>query len=160
MNPIDDLQLAYALAVTICLGIAALRDLTERRIPNAVPAALVILYPGVFALGLGPAPWWGGLAVGSAVFAVAAALFAGNILGGGDAKLLGVVALWAGPAWALEALLVTGLLGGVAAMARLLRPLLLTPVLGPQPGARETSLPYGVAIAGGGLWVAGRMAGL
>jgi prepilin peptidase CpaA len=98
--------------------------------------------------------------VGFAVFAVAAALFAGNILGGGDAKLLGAVALWAGPAWVLEALLVTALLGGVAAVARLLRPIFLTPVLGPQPGARETSLPYGVAIAGGGLWVAGRMAGL
>jgi len=155
-----DMQAIHVLAVAICLGVAAASDLRDRRIPNAVPAALVLLYPGVFALGLGPDPWWSGIAVGLTVFAVAAGLFALRILGGGDAKLLGAVALWAGPTWILESLLVTGLLGGVGALAAVLRPILLTPVLGPRPAARETTLPYGVAIAGGGLWVAGRMAGL
>lgn len=160
MNIVNQTALIYVLALAICLALGAAADLRDRRIPNAVPAALVLLYPGVFALGLGPAPWWSGVAVGMAVFAVAVALFAVRVLGGGDAKLLGAVALWAGPAWILESLLVTALLGGAGALAAVLRPVLLTPVLGPQPSARETTLPYGVAIAGGGLWVAGRMAGL
>ena len=147
------MQLVYFVAVVLCFGLAAASDLRDRRIPNAIPAALIALYPGLFALGLGPDPWWGGFVAGAAVFVVGAGLFAARIMGGGDVKLLTAVALWAGPAWIFEGLVVTAILGGVAAGAALLRPVLLTPVLGPQPGARETTLPYGVAVAGGGLWV-------
>jgi prepilin peptidase CpaA len=153
----DDMQLVYLAALAVCLGLAAGSDIRERRIPNTLPLALIALYPGAFALGFGASPWWAGIAIAFTVFAAGALVFAFGILGGGDVKLLAAVALWAGPAWIFEALLVTALAGGAAALLAMLRPLVLTPVFGPQPGAHETTLPYGVAIAGGGLWVLGRL---
>lgn len=147
--------LLLALAALLC-G-AALWDLRHRRIPNALCGAIVALYPASFALGLAPAPWWGGAAVALAVFAVGAGLFAFGVLGGGDVKLAAATSLWAGPAYIAEFLVVMGVTGGILAVLALLRPMIPVFVFGPQVGGRLATVPYGVAIAAGGLWVIYRM---
>lgn len=155
-----------SIALLLLLGFAGLLvraawcDLQSRRIPNAVCGAVAGLYPLVFLAGLGPAPWWGGAAAALAVFAAGAGLFAFNILGGGDLKLASAAALWAGPVLIAEFLLVMALTGGALALIGRLRPTLLLPVayvLGPQAGGRLASVPYAIAIAAGGLWIAYRL---
>jgi len=99
------------------LAYAAWTDWRSYTIPNSLCLALLFLYP-VFVLtadhpvAVGPA-----VAVGLLTFACGAVLFALGGIGGGDVKLLAVVALWAGPAQFFDVLLVTTLAGGVLAIA-------------------------------------------
>ena len=154
------------IALLLLMGFAGLLvraawcDLQSRRVPNAVCGAVIGLYPLVFLTGLAPAPWWGGAAAALAVFAVGAGLFAFNILGGGDVKLASAVALWAGPALIAEFLLAMALTGGVLVFIGRMRPALLFSVayvFNPQTGGRLASVPYAIAIAAGGLWIAYRL---
>ena len=81
-----------------------------------------------------------------------AALFAAGAMGGGDVKLLTALALWLPPARFAQLLVVMALTGGVLA---------LLCVMGPTMKRRSrqqpaSAVPYGVAIAGGALWVLAR----
>jgi prepilin peptidase CpaA len=92
------------------------------------------------------------------VFAIGFLLFALNFIGGGDAKLLAAVALWAGPEHILDLLLVTALAGGGLSLI-LLSPMKYvlefasptspaTPANGDGKGKRpKRCVPYAVAIA-------------
>jgi prepilin peptidase CpaA len=142
---------ALNLAFVAALVDAALSDLRSFRIPNRDSVILVAAF-GLDAALSGPAVLGqlvlahGGVAL--AVFAAGAGLFALNVWGGGDVKLLTGVALWTGFAGLSRVLLVMALVGGVlAAMVMLWRRL----------GWSATGrVPYGVAIAAAGLdwwWV-------
>jgi prepilin peptidase CpaA len=98
------------------LATAVITDVGWLRIPNLVPLLLAVLF--VVAQILSPQPnWLSHLAAGLLVFAVGFGLFAWGKLGGGDVKLIAVVALWHG-LWLLPALLLLiGLAGGVVALA-------------------------------------------
>ncbi len=98
------------------LAAAVISDIGWLRIPNLVPLLLAALF--VVAEALSPEPnWLSHLAAGGLVFAVGFGLFAWGKLGGGDVKLIAVVALWHG-LWLLPALLLLiGLAGGVVALA-------------------------------------------
>jgi prepilin peptidase CpaA len=91
------------------------------------------------------------------LFAVGVAAFAIGILGGGDVKLLAAVGLFAGPAGILDLLLVTALAGGLLGIASLAGAP-IGPVSTEGEAALRRRLPYGPAIAVGGLWVASRLA--
>lgn len=139
--------------LAVALTVAAATDLRARIIPDSVPLAILALF-GVRAL-LGEAPDWPWhLAVGAGVFAVCLALFARGWLGGGDAKLIPAVALWAGPDRLALFLLAMTLAGGVLALVMLARRRLAggeDRTESPQ----DRELPYALAIAGGGaalLW--------
>ena len=136
--------------LAIALLVAAVTDLRRRQIDNWLNAAI--------ALGA-PLYWWSAgltlwpgvaiqLGVALACFAVFAALFAMKMMGGGDVKLLTVLALWIEPTWVLKLLVVMALAGGV-----------LTLVLGARHLMKRRSdrlmIPYGVAISAAGLWVLG-----
>jgi len=164
---------------------AAISDGLRLRIPNNVPLALLALYPlylvssGDVMQGL-PA-----LGLAAIVFALGFVFFARGWMGGGDVKLLSVGTLWAGPHLAPEFLAVLSLVGGVQALLSVLplRRVLpfwatltlampnssSTAVAGGAPNgatgnaqanARRRTLPYGIAIACGGIYVAGRLAGV
>jgi len=156
--------LAFSLAIGLAVLVlaAAWCDTSARRLPNAICGLILAGYPAIFATAAAPQPVWGGVGAGAAVFAVGIAVFAAGWLGGGDVKLLSVLALWAGPAHLAGFLLITVLAGGVLAVGALIYGRLVTwvPVLavGGEPTAQPT-LPYGVAIACGGLWVAYTVAG-
>ena len=72
-------------------------DQRSRRVPNAVPAALAILFVIQALFGTLPSEWWQHLAVGAAFLTAG---FVGYLLGGfggGDGKLAAVAGLWVGP---------------------------------------------------------------
>ena len=87
-------------------------------------------------------------ALGVAVFAIFAGLFALGWMGGGDVKLLGALALWLPLVPLLRMLIAMSVLGGV---------LTLIVIAVHRFRKLETSpeVPYGVAIAAAGLWVIG-----
>jgi prepilin peptidase CpaA len=149
-------SISYVLltALAIALLIAAFTDIRRRQIDNWLNAGM--------ALGA-PAFWWAsGMALWpdlawQLLFAVIASAvligiaFIGYkinvvILGGGDVKLLGALALWFTPFAYMQMLLVMGVIGGVMAVGFVVRRMVFKPK---TPGY----LPYGVAIAVGGLWV-------
>lgn len=136
------------IALAIALVVAAFTDIRRRQIDNWLNGAI--------ALGA-PLFWWASelslwpdvalqMGVAVAAFAVFAALFAFKLMGGGDVKLLTVLALWVSPTIFMQLLVVMAIAGGV-----------LTVVMFFWHGLRRQkerlAIPYGVAIAFGGLWV-------
>lgn len=136
------------IALAIALVFAAVSDLRSRRIANWLNAAIALGAP-VFWWASGLALWPDvaiQLGVALAAFAVLAGLFALRLMGGGDVKLLTVLALWVSPQQFLQLLLIMALAGGA-----------LTIVMVAWHTIRrekdKIAVPYGVAIAVGGLWV-------
>jgi prepilin peptidase CpaA len=147
------------LVVLVALIAAAITDALTYLIPNRYVAAIILAYL-VYAIGK-PAPFWlHGLAAAAVCFAIGLLLFE-RVLGGGDVKLLTACALWAGFDQAVLLVFVTALGGGVLALAQLspLHRLMPAP---PGSGVGGSDLrsklrrpvPYGVAIAIGGVCVA------
>jgi prepilin peptidase CpaA len=142
----------------ILLGLLALlllaaswSDLRSRSIPNGLNLAIALLaVPFWWASGL---PLWpdAALQIGVAllVFAAFALAFAAGAMGGGDVKLVGAVALWLPWQAVLALLVIMSLTGGVLTLVLAIRHRL---------ARREERLeiPYGVAIAFGGLWLIGQ----
>ena len=100
------------------LGLAALTDLQEYRIPNTVNLAIVALFP-VFALLPGSGvDIVGSLILAAVVLAVGTGLFALGVMGGGDVKLITAVSLWIGPAAFLDFLVVMAVCGGIVGLVQ------------------------------------------
>jgi prepilin peptidase CpaA len=156
MGPISATPHLLALALAAgALVAAAIADLKCYQIPNRYALAIALAFP-VFALGGGWLAALLGLAAGTAAFALGTLLFAKGWLGGGDVKLLAAVALWLAPPLLAPFALVTSLAGAILSMAMLtpLRRCLPAPPvnLSHETGLRQP-VPYGVAIAAGGLYV-------
>jgi prepilin peptidase CpaA len=148
----------------IALMIAVmLWDLRDYIIPNLLNVAIVVLYvPAALML-----PIDSGMAVVAACIALAVGLglFALNIMGGGDIKLLVALTLWTGWSKAtLDFLLLTVLIGGALALVVwVLRPIVsrlwrrLCPSRNlPKIFTYRQPIPYGLAIAGAFLLVLSR----
>jgi prepilin peptidase CpaA len=145
-------------AVLVCflglLGWAAVSDYREFTIPNRVSIGIAGLYPAHVVASLTPIDWLGAILVSVAVFAAGFALFAGKLIGGGDAKLISAVALWAGPDLILGVVLIIALVG--AALSIFVLKMQWSARLRGAGGVRiadfKAPVPYGLAIvAGGGL---------
>jgi prepilin peptidase CpaA len=157
------------LSQTVCLialaGLliaAAWQDMRTLHIGNGLSIAIAALFVGWAIIGLIAGSYTLqalglSIACGAGLFAVGVAAFAIGILGGGDVKLLAAVGLFAGPAGILDLLLVTALAGGLLGVA-VLAGAPIGPVPTPGEAALRRRLPYGPAIAAGGLWVASRLA--
>lgn len=126
---------------------AAFTDIRSRTISNALNAAIALLAP-LF--------WWStGLsiwpdmaiqtALGVTIFLIFAAIFAMGMMGGGDVKLIGALALWLPFSPLMRMLLLMAIIGGVLTLA-----MLVTHRIRRSRAAIE--VPYGVAIAVAGLW--------
>jgi prepilin peptidase CpaA len=107
----------WGAALVGLLAVAAWHDVRRRTIPNWISAVLILV--GVARSlaegGLGPAA--GALGVAGLVLLVGYLAWLGGFLGGGDVKLLGATAFWAGTSGLLTFLLATGLVGGALAVA-------------------------------------------
>jgi prepilin peptidase CpaA len=157
------------------LGLAAFTDLRERRIPNRLTGALAALYPVYVLVSPTPVAWPAAVGLAFVIFVIGLGLFARELIGGGDVKLIAVVSLWAGPEQFVWFMLVTALAGGALSLFSLwyrrwaglieahLAALGLATAIGVSPAspgapadvsaARSATLPYGVAIAAGGIAV-------
>ncbi len=134
--------------LAIALVIAAFTDIRSRQISNRLNLVIALTAP-LFWWASGLSLWPGvafQLGIALAAFAVFAAMFAAGLMGGGDVKLLTALALWIAPTHFLQLLIVMAFAGGV-----------LTVVMGAVHFLRRQkhrlAIPYGVAIAFGGLWV-------
>jgi prepilin peptidase CpaA len=157
------------LAVTTCalaLAWSAVSDIRAYQIPNTASVLILLSYV-VFAFCAPSAPRLGALAVGLVVFAAGLFLFVRGSMGGGDVKLLAAVSVWSGPHFLAAFAIVTGLTGALLA-AFLLSPLRRVMPRAPSdllPGAEGAGLlrqpmPFGVAIAAGGMFVLVQQASL
>lgn len=157
----------FALIVfSAALVLAAVSDIRRYMIPNRYPAAIVLAY-GVYAAGHPLEQDLGGIAAGVCVLAAGALLFARRIMGGGDVKLLAASTLWAGPGFMVQFLMFTALAGAVIGVAWLTPLRRLMPAapggenLAAMAGLRarlRQPIPFGVAIATGGLCLAALLA--
>lgn len=142
------IQYGLLAALAIALLYAAFTDMRSRTISNRLNLAIAAGAP-VFWLASGLSLWpevvWQ-LGIAALAFAILAGLFALRMMGGGDVKLLTALALWIEPFAFMQLLLVMAIAGGV-----------LTVVMGGIHVMRRQkerlAIPYGVAIAVGGLWV-------
>ena len=87
---------------TVCglFGASMISDLRSRRIPNAIPLALLGLFAGyAFAGAAGPVEFlWKNLVIAALLLGVGFVFYLSGRFGAGDAKLIAVAGLWAGPA--------------------------------------------------------------
>jgi prepilin peptidase CpaA len=145
-----------ALVGTLCALLiwAAFSDMQRYVIPNRICLSLLVLYPG-YAIGLAPSEVGIAAAIALGVFVIGAGLFSFGIMGGGDVKLLAAVSLWAGGAYFPTFVVLTSAAGGVLALwwSPLLRRFFPTTTVAKAANGRP-AIPYGVAIAAGGLFVA------
>jgi prepilin peptidase CpaA len=142
----------------LCLAIAAFSDLFTMTIPNRIPAILLGAFVLVAPLsGLSLTMIGVHLGAGLAVFVVCFALFAFNVMGGGDAKLLTASAVWFGFNISLfEFLVYVSALGGVLAVVVLMmrkqeNTILASGLPVPQLLLTAKKIPYGIAIGLGGF---------
>ena len=107
----------------------------------------------------------GALGVSGLVLAMGFALYSFRWFGAGDVKFLAAVAMWAGPAHILTLWLTTAIVGAALAMITATSFRFLLPYM--AAGTRfdadmgrlmKLQIPYGVAIAAGGLVVAAQLA--
>ncbi len=141
---------------------AAVSDLTSFVIPNSLSAAIALLWPAFALTGAAPVAWLAAPGLAVATLATGLVLFSRGLVGGGDVKLMSAIALWAGPHLMLAFVLLTSVAGGLLSIAVLvaarLRPA-SEPASGPMRRSFfRTSVPYGAAIALGGLGVAANLA--
>jgi len=130
------------------LIVAATGDLRARIIPNWLNGAIATgAIPFWYAAGLS---LWPGVPIqigmAAAVFALFCIPFHFGGMGGGDVKLLGALALWLPLGAIVKLLVVMSLAGGVLTIAMLIRHKLAN-------AENKPEIPYGVAIAFGGMWL-------
>ncbi|MBA3862480.1 MAG: prepilin peptidase [Erythrobacter sp.] len=136
------------IALAIALVVAAFTDIRRRQIDNWLNGAI--------ALGA-PLFWWSSglslwpdvaiqLGMALAAFALLAGLFALKAMGGGDVKLLTVLALWVRPELFMQLLVIMAIAGGVLTIVMFFWHTI-------RRQKERLAIPYGVAIAFGGLWV-------
>ncbi len=146
------------LIVPLCLTYAALTDLLNMTIPNRISLILVTSFVAITPFtGMSVEVFATSFAAGAMVFIVCFSLFAANVMGGGDAKLLTSVAVWFGLNQSLaEFLLAVTFTGGVLTVAILILRSRAQEILAvgfsiPDSLLMARKVPYGIAIAVAGL---------
>jgi len=150
--------MVFLSAFPAALIIAALNDIYEFKIPNWVS---IVLFGAYFVAGLGLGAGADvlveGALLGCAALVAGFSLFALRIVGGGDAKLLAACAPWIGLSALAPFLVYVALSGAALAIALLIfRKTPALPIYAQTPWLmrlhqRPKDIPYGVAIAAGGL---------
>ncbi len=137
-------------AAALVIVAAAAHDARHYRIPNALSLSLSALFPVFVLVSPHNIDWKNHALVGALMLAVGIVLYIGHLAGAGDAKLLAAAGLWAGPQQAGPYLMTTALAGGALALAYILC-LRLRPARRGNRSVTKTPIPYGIAIAAGGL---------
>jgi prepilin peptidase CpaA len=137
--------------LAVMMLVAAGWDLRIREIPNSLNAAIAVLaIPFWYLSGL---TFWPDIAIQIAVAAALLGLFwiafAFGAMGGGDVKMIAAVALWFRWEAVVVMIVIMSLAGGVLTAGMYIWHRLAKT---PEP----PEIPYGVAVAIGGLWLIGK----
>ncbi len=143
----DGFTLALMALLAAMLVWIAIVDVKTYTISNGVNIAIAAL---------APLYWWSAgvplwpnaamqVAIAALVFLLFAAAFYFNAMGGGDVKLAAALALWFSPIDTVRLIVVMSLVGGLLT-------LLVVGVHRARKKEGRPEVPYGVAIAAGGLW--------
>lgn len=129
-------------------------DVTRYTIPNWLIGSLLILYPVAVYLSPHQVDWRMALVAMAVVFVAGYIIFATKIMGGGDVKLITVLALWVGWVGLLDYVIIFALLGGIFTIFLLIMRKLwvIIPMKAPRIFQNKAPVPYGVAIAGAFLY--------
>jgi prepilin peptidase CpaA len=154
------LDVARLLLFPALMAFAAASDLFTMTISNRVSLALAAGFVVLaLATGMGTPEILMHLAAGATVLVVAFGCFAFGWIGGGDAKVAAGAALWFGFSHLLNYLLYASLFGGALTLLLLqFRQWPLPYALAGQPWllklhAKDSGIPYGIALAIGALVV-------
>ena len=153
------------LEILLLLYVATI-DVATRLIRNELCLALALL--GIAAQLTSPAQLAQSLISAAILFLLLLVIYMRGWMGGGDVKLLVALAVGLPLTGVIDLLTITALAGGVLALVHLLMRLLPYPKLAPVGSSlarrvyaverwrhlRHAPLPYGVAIACGGIWTA------
>jgi prepilin peptidase CpaA len=131
-----------------CVIGAAINDVRKFEIADIWSILILFLYVCHAAI-IHPDSYVSHVAAPLIVFAGAAGLFALGWMGGGDVKLITAIAAWTGLEGLPALLMGTVLSGGVLALVIIGARARLTGAPDRTRVARETQVPYAVAIAGG-----------
>jgi prepilin peptidase CpaA len=154
------LDIARLVLFPALMAFAAASDLFTMTISNRVSLALVAGFLALALMsGMGPYDTLSHVGAGAAVLAVAFTCFAMGWVGGGDAKVAAAAALWFGFGHLLNYLVYASLFGG--ALTLLLLQFRQWPLPYPFAGqawllrlhAKESGIPYGIALAIGALMI-------
>lgn len=154
------LQILALMTFPMLLLIAAISDIRAFIIPNHVNLALVAAWPFAVLMcnvGLVEASFAVGLSV--VMLILCFCLFAAGWLGGGDAKLIAAVTLWVGPVMVLPFVFKMVFAGASLAIILFMLRRFPLPVFAVKFDwvtslyERKRDIPYGVAIAIGGIAV-------
>jgi prepilin peptidase CpaA len=151
------------LAMLLLLYVATV-DVATRLIPNEICLALALL--GVVGQLANPIQLAQSLGVAAILFALLFVIYMRRAIGGGDVKLLVALAIGLPFTGLIQLVTITALAGGVLALVHMIMRLLPNPALAPAGSSymrrvyaverwrhlRHAPLPYGVAIACGGIW--------
>lgn len=142
------------------MAFAAAMDMLTMTIPNRISLLLIAaFFVAAYFAGLSTQQVLEHLGTGLLVLLICFALFAAGVLGGGDAKLLAASSLWIGFDQLLAYVLSVSLIGALLAIAFLYarRHFPEGSVNAPRwvlrLQARESGMPYGLAIAAAALWI-------
>jgi prepilin peptidase CpaA len=156
---------ALSLEIALLLYVATI-DVATRLISNEICLALALL--GIASQFPGPTHIVESLVAATILFLLLFVIYRRGAIGGGDVKLLVALAIGLPLAGVVQLLTVTALAGGVLAIWHLMMRHLPAPRLAPSGSSflrrvyaverwrhvRRAPLPYGVAIACGGIWTA------
>jgi prepilin peptidase CpaA len=151
------------LEILLLLYVAVI-DIATRLIRNEVCLALALL--GIASQFANPMHLIESLIAATILFLLLIVIYQRGWIGGGDVKLLVALAIGLSLMGVIQLLTVTALAGGVLALVHLMMRLLPYPKLAPAGSSlvrrvyaverwrnlRHAPLPYGVAIACGGIW--------
>lgn len=145
----------YILSNNLCLSITVLYFifLGSLYLNGTFPTTSYILYS---------------IGIAALIFIILAVLFAFNLIGGGDVKLIPSVALWAGPALTVKFLLITTICGGIVSLGIIVLKYSKKKLFQSKSSENvnyfvpesselesgENNIPYGIAISIGGLVIA------
>jgi prepilin peptidase CpaA len=156
---------ALFLEILFLLYVAVI-DVATRLIRNEICLVLALL--GIAAQSAGPMHVTESLIAATILFLLLIVIYQRGWIGGGDVKLLAALAIGLPLIGVIQLLTITALAGGVLALAHLMMRLLPYPMRAPAGSSlvrrvyaierwrnlRHAPLPYGVAIACGGIWTA------
>jgi prepilin peptidase CpaA len=142
----------------VTLAVAAISDLRAFRIPNLLPAIVIMLFVVMHGITGFSSSLWPNLLHFLLALGVGMLLFGRGWIGGGDAKLYAAVALWFNWGGAAALIFLTTLSGLILAIAFVAARMLGLRRQRENPDKKkarmERRIPYGVAIAAGAILTA------